>query len=258
MLIDWWIVLAQIVNFLILVLLLRLILYRPLLTAMRARQERIAEERRQAEALRQEADALRQEFQRKLQRLRAEEEELRGVMRERVEAERQRRLSVAHQHVEEQRREWEDGLRLEREALLRNLGRKVVAQGENLARKALRDLASADLEQQMVAVFLQHLDELDQATRAEIGEAMATSAAAIEVRSRDPLPKALQERIRVEVSHCLGVDLQAHGRMRFRSDPEMALGIEIKLDGHQVGWSLDNYLDGVERELARALEAPAA
>ena len=258
MLINWWIVAAQIVNFLILVALLRAFLYWPLLKAMRARQLRIEEERRQAEALREEAEALRLQFQGKLQRLRSEEEELRAQMRRRVEEERQRRLSVAQQHVQEQRRAWEEGLSLEREALLRNLGQKVVAQCETLTRKALQDLASADLERQMVAVFLEHLGQLDQDTRAAMGKAMAASAATIDVRSRDPLPRPLQERILVEVSHCLGVDLQADGRMSFRSEPEMALGIEIQLDGHQVGWSLDNYLDGVERELSRALETPAA
>jgi F-type H+-transporting ATPase subunit b len=130
----------------------------------------------------------------------------------------------------------------------------VVAQGESVARKAMRDLASADLERQMVAVFLERLGNLDAGTRAEMGRAMGASTTEIEVRSRDPLPKTLQERIRVEVSHCLGADLQADGRMAFRSDPQMALGIEIKLDGHRVAWSLDDYLEGVERELARALE----
>jgi F-type H+-transporting ATPase subunit b len=55
MLIDWFTVSAQVVNFLILVWLLKRFLYRPILNAIDAREKRIATELADADAKRAEA-----------------------------------------------------------------------------------------------------------------------------------------------------------------------------------------------------------
>ena len=55
MLIDWFTVAAQAVNFLILVWLLKRFLYKPILGAMDAREQRIASRLRQAETEKAEA-----------------------------------------------------------------------------------------------------------------------------------------------------------------------------------------------------------
>ena len=56
MLIDWFTVLAQLVNFLILVWLLKRFLYRPILDAIDAREKRIAAELADADAKKDDAE----------------------------------------------------------------------------------------------------------------------------------------------------------------------------------------------------------
>ena len=63
MLIDWFTVIAQIVNFLILVWLLQRFLYRPILDAIDAREKRIAAALTEAEANKEEAQKERDAFQ---------------------------------------------------------------------------------------------------------------------------------------------------------------------------------------------------
>ena len=65
MLIDWFTVIAQVVNFLILVWLMKRYLYQPILKALDAREQRIAAELADADAKRAEALAEREEFKRK-------------------------------------------------------------------------------------------------------------------------------------------------------------------------------------------------
>ena len=65
MLIDWFTVGAQALNFIILVWLLKRFLYKPILNAVDAREARIAAELADAEAKRVEAKKERDEFQRK-------------------------------------------------------------------------------------------------------------------------------------------------------------------------------------------------
>ncbi len=65
MLIDWFTVVAQAVNFLILVWLLKRFLYQPILNAIDAREKRIAAELADADAKKAEAQQEREEFRRK-------------------------------------------------------------------------------------------------------------------------------------------------------------------------------------------------
>ncbi len=57
MLVDWFIVVTQIVNFLILVVLLRWLLYRPLLSLIRERQASIRQAEDHMHRIRLEAEA---------------------------------------------------------------------------------------------------------------------------------------------------------------------------------------------------------
>lgn len=65
MLIDWFTVIAQVVNFLILVWLLKRFLYQPILNAIDAREQRVATELADADAKMNEAAKQRNEFQKK-------------------------------------------------------------------------------------------------------------------------------------------------------------------------------------------------
>jgi F-type H+-transporting ATPase subunit b len=65
MLIDWFTVVAQIVNFVILLWLMKRFLYQPILSAIDARESRIAAELSEAATKLAEAEAKREVFQRK-------------------------------------------------------------------------------------------------------------------------------------------------------------------------------------------------
>ena len=65
MLIDWFTVGAQVINFVILVWLMKRFLYKPILNAIDAREQRIAAELADAEAKRAEAQKERDEFEHK-------------------------------------------------------------------------------------------------------------------------------------------------------------------------------------------------
>jgi F-type H+-transporting ATPase subunit b len=65
MLIDWFTVGAQVLNFLILVWLLKRFLYKPILHAIDEREKRIAKELADADAKKAEAEKERDEFQHK-------------------------------------------------------------------------------------------------------------------------------------------------------------------------------------------------
>src|SRR5579871_6662523 len=100
MLIDWFTVGAQTLNFIILVWLLKRLLYRPILNAIDAREKRIVAQLAQADAKKAEASAQRDEFQRKNEAFDQQRAALLAHARQEAQLERQRLLDEARQAAE--------------------------------------------------------------------------------------------------------------------------------------------------------------
>jgi F-type H+-transporting ATPase subunit b len=96
-LIDWFTVAAQLINFLILVWLLKRFLYRPILDAIDAREARIAAELADADTKKAEARKERDDFQHKNAAFEQQRAALLSQARDEAKAERQRLLDEARQ-----------------------------------------------------------------------------------------------------------------------------------------------------------------
>src|SRR5450432_4559380 len=95
MLIDWFTVGAQALNFIILVWLLKHFLYKPILNAVDARERRIAAELADADAKKAEAQKERDEFQHKNEEFDQQRAALLSKATDEAKAERQRLLDEA-------------------------------------------------------------------------------------------------------------------------------------------------------------------
>jgi len=100
MLIDWFTVVAQVFNFLILVWLLRRFLYKPILDAIDAREKRIAAELADADAKKAEARQERDEFTRRNEDFDRQRAALLNKAVDEAKAERQRLLDEARKESE--------------------------------------------------------------------------------------------------------------------------------------------------------------
>ena len=113
MLIDWFTVVAQVVNFLILVWLLKRFLYRPILDAIDAREKRIATELADADAKKAEAQKERDEFQHKNEEFDQQRAALLSKATDEAKAERQRLLDEARQAADALSAKRQEALRSE-------------------------------------------------------------------------------------------------------------------------------------------------
>src|ERR1700733_783694 len=95
MLIDWFTICAQSLNFLILVWLMKRFLYKPILQAIDAREKRIATELADAETKKAEAQKQRDEFQHKNEEFDQQRAALLKKGTDEANAERQRLLDEA-------------------------------------------------------------------------------------------------------------------------------------------------------------------
>jgi F-type H+-transporting ATPase subunit b len=249
MLIDWFTVGAQVVNFLILVWLLKRFLYRPILDAIDAREQRIAAELADADATRAEARQERETFQLKNQAFDEQRAALFAQATEAAQAERQRLLDEARQAADALRVKRQDALRQEadqlNQALLRRTQREVFA----IARKTLTDLAGASLEERLVDVFIERLETMDTQAHAVLTEALKTTSEAVRVRSACELPPAQRAAIQAALNSAFETEVP----VQFDAGPDLVGGIELTVNGQRIGWSIADYLRSLEQGVGELL-----
>ena len=188
MLIDWFTVVAQALNFLILVWLLKRFLYKPILNALDAREKRIATELADADAKKAEARQERDEFTRKNEEFDQQRTALLTKAEDEATAERQRLLDEARKESDALRTKWQEALRSEHQSLNKELTRRTREEIFAIARKTLADLATTSLEERLGEVFIRRLREMDGQAKEGLAEALKTASDPAIVRSAFDLP----------------------------------------------------------------------
>ena len=160
MLIDWFTVIAQVINFLILVWLLKRFLYKPILNAVDAREKKVADELKNADAKEAEAQKEKDEFKHKNEEFDQQHNALLKKAKEEAKAERQRLLDEVRKEASDLRARQQEALRNDKQNLNKEIGRRTQQEVFAIARKTLKDLAGVSLEERAVDVFVQRLRNL--------------------------------------------------------------------------------------------------
>ena len=240
---DWFTMAAQIVNFLILVALLKRFLYGPIMRAMDNREAHIAARLQEAEDKLATTAQQAELYQSRLHELDATRDTLLIQARTDAEAERQRLGEQARQDVQQMQARWRDMIQQERASFLQELrqhaGRQVCA----AVRQVLTDLASVDLEGIVVDAFLECLQSAD----AEVRQTLAAAARAegMLVRSAFPLPSE----VRLRVIRAIHTSIGAGVEVQFPTQSDLLCGIELAAHSHNIAWNLAQYVASVEDHL---------
>ncbi len=245
MTIDWITVTAQIVNFLILVWLLKHFLYRPVINAMDRREQRISDRLSEAQRREQAAEDEAQAYRQRSEALAQQRDTT--LQQAKDDAERQRRqlLDDARREIDELRRQWREELKQEQQSFIDDLKRRSAHSVAAIADRVLADLADAELERQIIRVFLRRLDELDEETR----KALADGSDALRIRSSFELDGGTRKQIDQAVHKALG----AKRALEFEQSGELICGIELATEGRKLGWSVVQYMDALEDRISESL-----
>jgi len=250
---DWFTLIAQVVNLLVLVGLLKHFLYGRIVRAMNEREATIAGRLQEAARSRASAEQEAESFRTRSRELEEQREQMLARSREEAESLRQQLVEAARLETEKAQIQWLEALKRERQELLQdfreNLGQAVFT----LASQGLKELANADLEEQILKIFVERLHALDPAQREAIVAAVRDSDLEVEIRTAFPiLPEA-----REGLSRSLRQQLDDSIDVRFATAPELICGVELRVQSHRVVWSLDSYLEGVEARVFEGLDESA-
>jgi F-type H+-transporting ATPase subunit b len=249
MLIDWFTVGAQALNFVILVWLLKRFLYKPILDAIDAREQRIAAELNDADTRKAEAQQERDEFQRKNEDFDQQRDALFNQTILDVKAERQRLLNEANLAADALSAKRMEALRKDVLNLNQAINRKTQQEVFAIVRKTLTDLASTSLEERLAEVFTRRLQALDGQAKANLAEALKSTSEPALVRSAFDLPAVQQ----AAIQNTLNDTFSAEIKLRFETVPDIISGIELSANGWKVAWSIADYIAGLEKNVTELL-----
>ena len=245
MLIDWFTVIAQVINFLILVWLLKRFLYRPILDAIDAREQRIAAKIADADTKETEAQKQLEEYQQKNEVFDQQRNTRMNEVLEAAKAERAQLLDAARQESEDLRSRLEQALRNEQHSLNEELSRRAREEVFAIARRTLSDLAGMSLEQRMTEIFLDRLRELKTAQIKELKSVFKISSDVLRVRTAFKLSAQQRAAIETVIAEITGTQKP----VEFIIVPDLVSGIEIISDGRKIAWSISDYLGSLAKSV---------
>jgi len=245
--IHWPTVAFQILNFLLLVWLMKKFLYGRILDAMDTRKQKIADQIAQADASRKEAEAEAASFREKSAELDAQKEALLAKAAEEAAAHRKTLTDKARAEVDALRDRWRESVDRDRTSFLQDLRYRATQETFALARQVLQDLSGKDVDVDVVDVFARHFEQLDEAERTALAEPgdEPDTLAPIVCRTAFDLAKAKQK----QIADLVHTHVDERATVEFETAPELISGIELKARGHKVAWSADSYLGALEEEL---------
>jgi F-type H+-transporting ATPase subunit b len=248
-LIDWFTVIAQIINFLVLVYLLKRFLYKPIIKAMDERERRISGRLEEAEKREDEARHELERYQGKNKEIDGRRQVLLNQIKEDVEVQRKALIDQARDQVEGVRANWHEALEREKDAFLQDLRERTGRHTYAIARQALNDLADVDVEHQIIRVFVERLRSLDEEEQTALRESIEQSKQGVRVISAFEIPQDMSD----EIAHVLEAFMAEPVELHFDTSPDVICGIELNAHGRKIAWSLRDYLEGLETTLAQVL-----
>ena len=250
--IDWFVFFAQIVNFLILVYLLKKLLYGRILAAMDARESKINATFEEAEKSRKDAEFAATESEKKLQSLNEEYESLQNKARAEAEAYHRELMEHARQEVEKIQSRWIQTVNAERDAFLHDLRRLAGIQIYSIARRVLKDLADEELEEKIASVMASRIRDLPDDEKTKFTESLREGNRLI-IQSAYDIPPGARKKLDEVVKRLIPADIE----VEYERVPEVMTGFEMKTDGHKIAWSVNDYLNTLEENFIQALYAEA-
>jgi F-type H+-transporting ATPase subunit b len=252
--IDLFTVVAQIVNFLIVAYLLKRFLYDRVVRAMDERRETIESRLSEAREEKERAEERARALEEKERELDEERDEILESARRDAEERRKELLGEARGEIDERKARWKRALADERDSFLSSLREAASKETLAIARKAVAELADADVGERAAERFLERLREAEDDEVDGLIEAASGADGGVRAVSGTELGDALRERIAEAVRERVDGDLE----VTFDTDEDLILGIELRAGGRRIGWTAQGYLDDLEARLRERVDREAA
>ncbi len=235
---NWSTFILEIINFLVLVWLLKHFLYQPVRRIVEQRRQQIDSRLAEAERLRHEAGEMKARYERRLADWEEEKKRARESFRRELEEARQRQLSALSQELEAARRKAEAVWEQEKREWRRHLEERALTLGTKFIARMLERLADEHLHRRLLALLLEDMADMPPETIEGVRRDFHADPAEVRVVSAYPLTEKDRERLQAVLQPLLGGAVEC----RFETDSSLLAGLRIDLGAHVIRANLKDEL----------------
>jgi F-type H+-transporting ATPase subunit b len=228
--INWFTVVAQLINFLILVWLLKRFLYKPILKAVNDREKKIMDQLKDADDKKAAAQQEKEVFQKKNDDF----DKQKKVLMDTVVAE-----------ATKEKNQLIEAAKSDAKSLISKM-KKVAKEEQENEDKTIASIASLSLEEQSTNTFIKHLKASKEEEKQQFINAFKSHPDSILVKSAFDLPIKQQNEINEVVNNLLDTKT----KLQFKTEPGLISGIELSTTGFKVAWSFSEYLNALEQDIS--------
>lgn len=220
---NWTTFVLEILNFLVLVWLLKHFLYEPVKGVIVKRQQGIEQQIEQANERQQQAEELRQQYENRLSEWEQERESARQKLQREIETERQNRMELLQQELNAEREKGEVLAQRQRQEQQRKLEIQALEQGARFVSHLLVAIASPEVQERLFEHTLEELDKLPPVQRDAL-LSVVDDGRPVEVLSAYPLSEEQQRQLKERMA----VRVPRHSmQYEFHEDRKLLAGLRI-------------------------------
>lgn len=244
---SWTTFVLEIINFLVLVWILKRFLYKPVLAVIARRRAGIEKTVADAQALHAEAEALQTQYEGRLAEWNEERQRARDVLTRELDAERNSKMAEQQTALEQEREKARvSELRRQADASHR-IEATALVQGARFATRLLEQAAGPDTETRLAELVINELSQLSAERVTALRTSYGKAAEAIVVVSAFPLTTEQAGRLERALTKTTGLTVPT----RFEQDSGLIAGLHITIGAWVLGANLRDELKGFA-ELAHA------
>ena len=248
--IHWPTVFFQVLNFLVVMWILRKYLFAPVMAAMDRREREIHDRLKAAQKMKKDADDERVALEAELRSLEEKRSRILADAREKVEAEGAALVRTLGAEIQERREKELRELELERSELMKSVAGVAGRALLDAANAALKGLANTNVERTLVENFAARANRGNIARVPELRK-YYRKAGLLVVNSSFGMGAAARRKIRNALSRLVG----RPARVRFGLDERIMCGLEVVCDSLVISYGLDGYVEQLRRGLDDGLAA---
>lgn len=222
---SWSTFLFEIINFLILVWILKRFLYQPVLDVITRRRGEIEDRLAESQHLHEDAERLKAEYENRLGDWEKERQQLRDELARELDAERAQQLQALQESLAAEREKARVSEARQREDAARETEHRALQQGAMFATRLLEQAAVPELETRLIDLLLDGLETLADDQVAAIRKQWGEPPTSIRVASAFPLSEEQRQRLQRSLQGLVDLDLAVN----FEQDPALLAGLQITI-----------------------------
>lgn len=244
--INWFEIIAQMINFFILLFLLHKLLYKPVINAMEQRQEKISKDKNEADAKMKDANALIEEYENKMAGIKEKEKKILENSKDQAQEEKEALIEKYKKEAQDKGDEFLKEIQEEEENFLSEIRKSLGENALKIASNILSILSKKKLQESVFDTFVDKIKKLDADT---LKDEMKSKDKTLELIASESLSEEqktyFEERLKEKIDY---------KTINYRIDENLIVGYELKLESITIHTNIKKYLDEAEKSIMKTLE----